>query len=158
MNRFPAPMIAAFLLAACAGAPPGAQKDWFQGVAGKRIYGLVAVTRDVPEEAVLRSQACVRRDAVCSLMLQQARQMQYAALAVHDTYLFQNVLVPRDAALRYGDIIQVDVPANPNVAPVFVALGARRSERGPQCDWIDGSDISRKGGVACGGWTYKSLL
>jgi hypothetical protein len=159
MNRFLTSLIIASLLTACAAtAPERPQADWFQRVAGKRIYGLVAVTRDLPEDAILRSPACAKRDALCLLMLQQSRQMQSATVAIYDTYVFMNVLMPKDTGLGYGDIIQIDVPANSNVAPVFVALGARSSDRGPRCDWIDGTVISRRGGVACNGWTYKSLL
>jgi hypothetical protein len=55
MNRFLTSLIIASLLTACAAtAPERPQADWFQRVAGKRIYGLAAVTRDLPEDAILR--------------------------------------------------------------------------------------------------------
>ncbi len=158
MHRLIALMLTALALVGCVSTSQPHQADWFERVAGKRIYGLVAANHDIPEEAILRTEVCVKRDAACLLMLQQSRQFQYATVAVYDTYVFLKVLVPRDTGLQYGDIIQIDVRSNASVAPVFVSLGARASQRGAHCDWIDGTVLTRRGGVACAGWTYKSLL
>lgn len=158
MHQLIALMLTALALLGCASPSQPQQADWLQRVGGKRIYGLVATKQDIPEEAILRTEACVKRDAACLLMLQQSRRFQYATVAIHDTYVFMKVLVPRDAGLQYGDIIQIDVRSDPGVAPVFVSLGARALQRGAHCDWIDGNVLARRGGVACAGWTYKSLL
>ena len=151
-------LLGAVALVACATKPQPAPRDFFERVAGKRVYGMVAVTNDIPQETVLKSQACVKRDALCMVLLQQASQIQSATVSVYDTFAFLQVFVPKSAALKHGDIIQFDVPTDRKVAPSFVSIGARDSERGPQCDWVDGSVFLRTGGVSCAGWSYKSLL
>jgi len=158
MLRWTCVSLVALTLAACASTPQEPSTDSFQRVAGKRIYGWVVVTStEGPEDAVARSSVCDKRDAACLLMLQEAHKFHYAAVAVYGTFMFQKVLVPREAALRYTDIIQIEVPGDPRALPMFVSLGARAMDRGPHCNWMDGSDLARRGGVVCAGWTYKSL-
>lgn len=129
----------------------------FARMAGQKIYGLVATTSDIPEAAILNSPACAKRDAACMASLQQAAQIQFSTVTVYDTFVFAKVLVPREAALRYGDIIQIEVKSDLTRPPIFVSMGARLNQRGPACDWIDGTDVLRKGGILCNGWSYKSI-
>ncbi|UUZ65472.1 hypothetical protein LP417_13755 [Polaromonas sp. P1-6] len=116
------------------------------------------VANDVPEDAVLKSDACLKRDALCMVALQQIRQQQFATVAIYDTFAFAKVLVPKSLSLRSGDIIQLQVNPDAMRPPVFTALGARAAQRGASCDWVDGSVLSRKGGISCNGWTYRELL
>jgi hypothetical protein len=145
-------------LGGCATAPETASADAFSRVAGKRIYGLVVVANDIPEDVVLKGEACLKRDALCMVALQQIRQQQFATVAIYDTIAFAKVLVPKGLSLQSGDIIQLQVNPDATRPPVFTALGARAAQRGPGCDWIDGSAPARKGGVSCNGWTHKQLL
>jgi hypothetical protein len=142
----------------CATVPQAAPADAFSRVAGKRIYGLVVVANDIPEDMVLKGEACLKRDALCMVALQQLRQQQFASVAIYDTIAFAKVLVPKGLSLQSGDIIQLQANPDATRPPVFTALGARAAQRGPSCDWIDGSALTRKGGVSCNGWTYKQLL
>jgi hypothetical protein len=146
------------VLSGCATAPQAAPADAFSRVAGKRIYGLVVVANDIPEDMVLKGEACLKRDALCMMALQQLRQQQFASVAIYDTIAFAKVLVPKGLNLQSGDIIQLQVNPDATRPPVFTALGARAAQRGSSCDWIDGSAPSRKGGVSCNGWTYRQLL
>ena len=126
--------VGALVLVGCATALQPAPADFFDRVAGKRIYGMVATANDISPETVLKSQACLRRDALCLLLQQQVSHVQSATVSVYDTFAFLQVYVPKSTRLKHGDIIQFDVPTQPNVAPTFVSLAARASERGPKCD------------------------
>lgn len=158
MKFVPLFLLLVSFLGGCATAPQAAPADAFSRVAGKRIYGVVVVTNDIPEDMVLKGEACLKRDALCMAALQQSRQQQFATVAIYDTMAFAKVLVPRSQGLQSGDIIQLQVNPDATRPPVFTALGARAAQRSASCDWIDGSAPSRKGGVSCNGWTYKQLL
>jgi len=118
---------------------------------------MVATTEDISDDSILASQACIKRDALCMSLRQQAKQVQVATVSVYDTFMFSKVVVPRSASLKYGDIIQVDVAKDPKKPSVFVTIGATASKRDAGCDWVDGSVLLRKGGVRCNGWSYTSL-
>lgn len=152
------PLLLCGFLSGCSSTPQAAPVDAFARLAGKRIYGVVVVSSDIPEDAVLKSDACLKRDALCMVALQQIRQQQFATVAIYDTIAFAKVLVPKSQGLQFGDIIQLQVNPDATRPPVFTALGARATQRGSGCDWIDGSAASRKGGVSCNGWTYRELL
>jgi hypothetical protein len=144
------------VLTAC-GTPTPVPDDAFPRVFGKRIYGAVVVTESIPQETILASTACAKRDALCMLTLQQARDLQFATVSIYDTFAFLKVFVPKNLALANGDIIEIQVNIDPKLAPVFTALGARYKDRSASCDWVDGSMFTRKGGVICNGWSYRDI-
>ncbi|MGQ2978459.1 MAG: hypothetical protein ACT6Q9_02060 [Polaromonas sp.] len=158
MKLFFLPLLLCSFLVGCASVPQAASPDTFWRIAGKHIYGMVVVSNDIPEDAVLKSDACLKRDAACMLALQQVRQQQFATVAIYDTVAFAKVLVPKGLSLQSGDIIQLYVNPDATRPPVFTAMGTRAAQRNASCDWIDGSASSRKGGISCYGWTYKELL
>lgn len=143
------------LLAACATAP-GASADFLQKAAGESVFGMVVELADVPNADVLASVACIRRDLACAMTLAQ-KPDQYATLAVYEGNVLRKVLVPRGMAFAPGDILQVEVSHDPDVPATYRLIGARSAQRGPDCDWVDGSLAQRRGGVACHGWSYRSL-
>lgn len=154
--KFAALLLLPALLAAC-GAPTPAPSGTFPHVEGKRIYGAVIVTKDIPRETILASTACAKRDAACMFTLQQASELQFATVSIYDTFAFLKVYVPKDLALKNSDIIEMQVNMDPARAPVFTLLGARYKDRSASCNWVDGSMLMRTGGVVCNGWSYKSL-
>lgn len=149
-------IIAASILHGCVTTTtaPRAQYEQFLG---KDIYVLVLQKFDVPDEDILRSDACVKRDALCLTMLNAARNMEYATVAVHTTIAIQKVFVPRSEYLFPGDIIKIRVAEDIRKVPMFVSLEARARERlSKQCDWVNGNPIYGTGGVSCKGWSYKN--
>ena len=145
---------AAVLLTACANLP---SPEFMEKAAGERVYGVVVSLSDVPDSDILAGSGCVRRDIVCSMSL-RAKENQYASLAVSGRNVVGKVLVPSGMGFSSGDILQAEVSRDPTRPSRFTAMGVRSHQRSPNCDWMDGSVSSGKGGVACFGWSYKSLL
>jgi hypothetical protein len=145
---------AVVLLAACASQP---SPEFMEKSAGERVYGVVVSLSDVPDSDILAGSACMRRDIVCSMSL-RAKENQYAALAVSGRNVVGKVLVPSSMGFSPGDILQAEVSRDPARPSRFTAMGVRSHQRSPTCDWVDGSVSAGKGGVACFGWSYKSLL
>jgi hypothetical protein len=125
---------------------------------GKDIYVLVLKKFDVPEEDILRSEVCAKRDALCLTMVNAAREMEFTTVAVHSTVAIQKVFVPRSEYILPGDIIKIRIATDIQKAPMFVSLAARARDRlAKQCDWVDGNQVYGTGGVSCNGWSYKNV-
>ena len=154
MRSVPFIAAATVLLAACASQPSA---EFMDKAAGERVYGVVVSLSDVPDSDILAGSACVRRDIVCAMSL-RARENQYAALAVSGRNVVGKVLVPTSMGFSPGDILQAEVSRDPARPSRYTAMGVRSPQRSPNCDWVDGSVSSGKGGVVCFGWSYKSLL
>ncbi len=150
-------LLLSLAISSCFAEDAASQAQAFARMAGQKVYGLVATTSDISEAVILNSPACAKRDAACMVAIQQTAQLQFAFVTVYDTFAFAKVLVPRELSLKYGDIIQIEVKSVLTRSPVFISLGARLEQRGPGCDWIDGSDVLRKGGIVCNSWSYKSI-
>jgi hypothetical protein len=149
--------VATIICALLAGCASPSSSSFLEKVTGERVYGMVVAIRDIPLVDVLAGPACIRRDIACALAL-EAKEGQYASVAVHGGNVISKVQVPRNMNFAPGDILQVEVSANPARLPEFTAMGARSHQRGPDCDWMDGSVAARRGGVVCFGWSYKQLL
>lgn len=157
MNMLPKiSILIALGLTACA---TPAQRHQYETFLGKDIYVYVVVSSaDEPADDILKSQACVKRDARCLVMVSAGRELEYATVAVHSDLILQKVFVPRSAAVKHGDIIKIRVAPDPRKVPMFLEFGRRQHDGSSKdCAWVDGSPLLRTGGVACNGWNYKSL-
>jgi len=151
------PILFASVLIGCATSTqtPRAQ---YEPLLGKEIYAFVLSKVDVPEQDILKSEACIKRDALCMSMLYAARQMEFATVAVHTNIVIRKAFVPRAEDVKYGDIIKLRIPPDVTKAPVFIEFGARIHESlFKKCNWVNGSPHLGTGGIVCNGWSYKDV-
>ena len=124
----------------------------------RRLYGVVTNIEPVPFEAVLTGPACVKHDENCVQAIEEVKGLQFAAVSIYDAVAFTKVIVPANQQIAIGDIIEFQLDVDPRWPPVFTSFGSRFINKNENCDWIDGSLETKKGGVVCKGWTYTDIL
>lgn len=127
-------------------------------IVGREVYGLVVQVASGVDTEPGMTDSCLKPDAQCAATLTEARYQQYATAHLHGALFVTQVLVPR-GRVAAGDIIRLKMPPHDGLRPSFVDIGAKADARHPSsCDWIDGDPAARTGGIACRGWSYKSIL
>jgi hypothetical protein len=126
-------------------------------IVGREVYGLVVGVASGVDTDPNVTENCVKPDALCTASLSDARKQEFATVHLHSALFVSKVVVPR-GRVAAGDIIRLKMPPRDDLRPAFVDIGARAADRNPStCDWVDGDPASRKGGVACRGWSYKTI-
>ena len=126
-------------------------------ILGSDVYGLVLRVTEGVEADVAKSEACLKRDALCMVALAEARRSRYATVQLYGSVVFLKTIVPPNYWVDAGDIVRLHIPVRENEMPMVASVGAKRGERGPACDWADGTPSSFRGGVVCRGWSYKTI-